>query len=216
MIRRTLRLVSGAAAVAILCIVVHGCQGPNQSKPSQAAEPGRPRADAQPDVNTPAGAPPASIQSIVEAAQTWRPLFREWWGKPAPDFTLTDLAGKTHKLSDYRGKCVMVAFWASWCGHCKTEVPHLKELRSAFAPDDFALLALSNEPPATLEEFAREQGLNYTVLSNPGILPLPFGAVQVIPTTFFVNREGQFELAAAGVMPANDTKAIVEILTARR
>jgi peroxiredoxin len=95
------------------------------------------------------------------------------------------------------------------------EVPHLKELRSAFAPDDLALLALSNEPPATIEKFVREQKLNYTVLSSPGVLSAPFGAVRVIPTTFFLNRAGQFELAAEGVVPAAEARAIVEILTAR-
>ncbi len=228
MLRRTLKRASGASALLLLCLALQGCQGPNQPRTSPDAAPGARRSDAQPDVTAPAGAipsdsaapgqpapPAASIASIVEAARTWRPAFREWWGKPAPDFTLTDLEGKTHKLSDYRGKAVMVAFWASWCGPCKVEVPHLKELRSAFAPDDFALLAISNEPPAILEKFVQEQKLNYTVLSNPGVLSAPFGAVQAIPTTFFINRAGQFEVAAAGVMPAVDTKAIVGILTGR-
>jgi thiol-disulfide isomerase/thioredoxin len=108
----------------------------------------------------------------------------------------------------------MVVLWASWCGPCRMEIPYLKELRSALAQDDLAILAISNESTLILEKFVREQRLNYTVLSNPGTLPAPFGIVQVIPTTFFINYERRFEAAVAGATGAREAKAIAEVLAA--
>jgi len=154
--------------------------------------------------------PKASIQNIVKAAQTWDPSFREWWGKPAPDFALADIEGKTHKLSDYRGKEVVVEIWTTWCPTCKLVIPHMKELRGAFDQDNLAVLAVSNETPAILKAFTTEQSLNYTVLASSADLPAPFSKAQYIPTTFFVDREGNFKVAGVGVIPTNDAKAIVQ------
>jgi peroxiredoxin len=138
------------------------------------------------------------------------PSFEEWWGKPAPDFTLTDIEGKTHKLSDYRGKEVLVEIWATWVPTCKLEIPHLKELRGAFDQNTLAILAISNETPAQLKTFATEQGLNYTVLSRSADLPAPFGKAEFGPTSFFIDREGRFKVAGVGVVPAADAKAVVQ------
>jgi peroxiredoxin len=153
--------------------------------------------------------PKASIQNIAKAAQTWNPSFEEWWGRPAPDFTLTDIEGKTHKLSDYRGKEVIVEIWTTWCPTCKLEVPHLKEVRGAFDQDNLAILAVSNETPDILKTFVTDQTINYTVLASTGSLPAPFGKAEFIPTTFFVDREGKFKLAGVGVVPVSDAKAII-------
>ncbi len=154
--------------------------------------------------------PKASIQNIVKAAQTWNPSFEDWWGRPAPDFTLADIEGKSHKLSDYRGKEVIVEIWTTWCPTCKLEVPHLKELRGAFDPDNLAILAVSNETPDILRAFVTEQSINYAVLSSTGTLPAPFGKAEFIPTTFFVDREGKIKVAGVGVIPATDAKAILQ------
>lgn len=154
--------------------------------------------------------PKASIQNIAKAAQTWNPSFEDWWGRPAPDFALTDIEGKTHKLSDYRGKEVIVEIWTTWCPTCKLEVPNLKELRGAFDQDNLAILAVSNETPDILKAFVTEQGINYTVLSRSADLPAPFGKVEFIPTTFFVDREGKIKVAGVGVVPVSDAKAIIQ------
>ncbi len=154
--------------------------------------------------------PKASIQNIVKAAQTWNPSFEDWWGRPAPDFTLTDIEGKTHKLSDYRGKEVIVEIWRTWNPTCKLEVPHLKELRGAFDQDSLVILAVSNETPDVLKAFVTEQGINYAVLSSSGAMLAPFGKAEFSPTTFFVDREGRIKVAAVGVVPASDAKAIIQ------
>ena len=155
--------------------------------------------------------PKVSIQNIVKAANDrWTPVCQPWWDKPAPDFTLTDIEGQTQKLSDYRGKEVAVVFWATWCGPCKLEVPHLKELRSTFPKEKLAILAISSEPTALVKAFAAEQGINYTVLTSSGSLPAPFDQVKNIPSTFFVGSDGKFKLAIEGMVPAADAKAIVQ------
>lgn len=154
--------------------------------------------------------PKASLKKVIDAAQTWDPSFDQWWGKIAPDFTLTDIEGNVHKLSNYRGKDVVVVFWATWCGSCKLEIPHLKELRDKLPGERLAILSISNEPPALLKGFAEKQGINYTVLSSSGDLPGPFGEVEFIPGSFFIDPEGRFKLAATGLVPTADAEAIVQ------
>ncbi len=155
--------------------------------------------------------PKVSIQNIVKAGKDrWTPAFEQWWDKPAPDFTLTDIDGQTHKLSDYRGKDVVVVFWLTYGGACKLQVPHLKELRNAYSKDKLAILAISNEPVAMVKAFVAEQGVNYTVLTSSDNLPTPFDQVKLRPSSFFIGPDGKFKLVIEGMVPAADGKAIVQ------
>jgi peroxiredoxin len=207
-------------ALVLLLGVLHGCkrQKPQakESTPTDSvkAMPAAAKETVKSPIETAASLfrePKVSIQNIIKAAKDrWGPAFEQWWDKPAPDFTLTDIEGGTHKLSEYRGKDVLVVFWATWCGPCKLEVPHLKELRGAVPKDKLAILAISNEPAALVKTFAAEQGINYTVLTSSGSLPTPFDQVRVIPTSFFVGPDGKFKLAIEGMVPAADAKAIVQ------
>lgn len=155
--------------------------------------------------------PKASIQNIVKKAETWYPGYEDWQGKPAPDFTLTDIQGNTHKLSDYRGKNVWVVFFATWCGPCKLEIPHLKEVREAIAEDKLALLTISNESEELIKGFAAQHELTYTVLrAPPGTLAAPFNQVASIPSSFFVDPAGNIKLGTIGIVPAADAKELIE------
>ncbi len=156
--------------------------------------------------------PKVSIQNIVQAGKDrWTPAFEQWWDKPAPDFTLSDIEGQTHKLSDYRGKDVVVVFWLTYGGACKLQVPHLKELRNAYSKEKLAILAISNEPVAMVKGFAGEQGVNYTVLTgSDSLLPTPFDQVKLRPSSFFIGPDGKFKLAIEGMVPVADAKAIVQ------
>ena len=81
--------------------------------------------DAEPSVS-----PKLSLNDVIRVARTWQPAYTSWYGKTAPNFTLTDIAGKKHRLSDYHGKNVMIIFWATWCSPCIAELPHLIALRN--------------------------------------------------------------------------------------
>ncbi|MBN1505753.1 MAG: TlpA family protein disulfide reductase [Sedimentisphaerales bacterium] len=153
----------------------------------------------------------ASLQKAIEEAKTWEPAFEQWQGKIAPDITLTDINGNVHKLSNYRGKDVLVVFWATWCGPCKLEAPELIELRKSVSQDKLVMLAISREDPALLKSFAAQNQLNYTVLSCAGTtLPSPYGDVRNIPSAFFVDPEGKIKLATMGMLPRADINKILD------
>ena len=155
--------------------------------------------------------PTTNLQNIVKAAKTWQPSFEEWWGKIAPDFSLNDIDGNVHTLSEYRGRNVVVVIWTTWAATCeKVDVPYLKELREAYQDEDLAILAISNESPALLKEFAQEQGINYTVLSRGASLEAPFGDAKYVPSLFFIDPRGRFKVISRGPVPAGEAKAIVQ------
>lgn len=151
-----------------------------------------------------------SLEYIAETPKTWDIAFASSFGKDAPDFSVDDIEGKTHKLSDYRGRNVVVVFWATWCPACNLEIPHLIELRNMFAEDKLAILAISDEEPEHLKNFAESKDINYTVTSlGDSPLPEPFANVASIPTTFFIDPEGKITFAAVGVVSLADAKVIM-------
>jgi peroxiredoxin len=154
--------------------------------------------------------PRAKLSDIINATRTWEPAFTPWRGKPAPDFTLTDINGKSHKLSDYRGKDVLLIFWATWCPPCRVEIPHLKELRKTTGQSDLAMLAISNEQVEKVRAFAAEAQMNYTVLTDRGNLPSPYNTVSAIPSSFFIDRQGRIKIGTSGLISLDEIKAILE------
>ncbi len=151
-----------------------------------------------------------TLSDIIKAARTWRPGYQTWYGKPAPDFTLADLSGKEHKLSDYKGKNVLVIFWATWCGPCLREIPDLIELRKTVGEDDLAMLAISDESPALVKRFVDQAKMNYTILLDPGTVPAPYNTISAIPSSFFIDRQGKIKLATTGLVSLREIKAILD------
>ena len=151
-----------------------------------------------------------SLDGVIEARQTWDVAFAGWSGKAAPDFTVTDIQGVRHRLSDYRGRDVLVVFWATWCPACKMEIPHLNELRETFEEEELAILAISNETAGHLKQFATSASIGYSVVPlGAAGLSSPFADVRSIPTTFFVDRDGIIKIAAEGLVSADESKAIL-------
>lgn len=112
-------------------------------------------------------------------------------GKSAPAFTLTDLDGKPVSLADYKGKVVVVDFWATWCGPCNMEIPHLIELQKEFEPQGATILALSvdEDPPATVKQFVTEKGMNYPVVMADQDTQGKYG-VTGYPTAYVIDKTG--------------------------
>jgi peroxiredoxin len=113
-------------------------------------------------------------------------------GTPAPAFELTDLAGRTATLQDYRGKVVLLDFWATWCTSCEEEVPELKALHAAFSRDRFDILAVSLDSagPEVVAEFAADYKLPYRVLFGAESTPQDYRIVG-LPTKFLLDKEGR-------------------------
>ena len=158
-----------------------------------------------------------SLSDIISTRRGWDTAFTSWYGKPAPDFNLTDINGKQHRLSDYRGKDVLLVFWATWCGPCIMEIPHLIELRKTIGEDKLAMLAISyitTMPRNTTEivkDFVGRQKINYSVLSvNRTDVSAPYNQVNGIPCSFFIDPEGKVKLATLGVMSLDTIKAVLQ------
>ncbi len=148
--------------------------------------------------------------------------------KPAPAFTLTDLNGKKVSLADYRGKAVLINFWATWCGPCKMETPWLVDLQKKYAAQGFQVLGIDSEgdgakpgsdtwkqDEAQVRKFAAQMKIPYPVLLGGDTLSKPYGGVDDLPTSFYVNRKGVVVAAQVGIdsesaMEANVKKAMAE------
>jgi peroxiredoxin len=132
------------------------------------------------------------IASMAAAAS-----FPEWVGVQSPDFTVTTMDGETLKLSDLRGKRVVVDNWATWCGPCIREIPHFTRLRSTVAEEDLVLVGISNEKESVVKPFLEKHELNYpTVVAQK--LPSPYSRVTALPTTFFIDRAGVIQSVLVG------------------
>lgn len=158
-----------------------------------------------------------SLNDVINYRRSWNPIHVSWYGKMAPDFTVTDITGKQHKLSDYRGKDVMIILWATWCGPCIMEMPHLIELRKTTGEDKLAMLAISyitTMPPNTTEmvkKMVEQRNLNYTVISvDKSEMLAPYNQIRGIPSSFFVDPEGKIKLATEGVLSFGEIKAILQ------
>jgi peroxiredoxin len=116
-------------------------------------------------------------------------------GQAAPLFDVKTLNGKRIRLQDLRGKIVLLAFWASWCGECTAEIPRLKELYKAFGNDKrFVMIGLSLDRSAqTLRNFIKSQEMNWTqgILGDWSQSKIPsLYAVSFIPTTYLIDQNG--------------------------
>jgi thiol-disulfide isomerase/thioredoxin len=126
-----------------------------------------------------------------------------------------DLDGKTHKLSELRGRNVLMTFWATWCPHCKVELPQLGQLRNDFKADELAILAITVINPRNTEEAIRQYVQGQTSINYPIVaaqaesLPEPLNQVEFLPCSFFVNPKGEVKLVTEGLVPVNDMKSIL-------
>jgi peroxiredoxin len=113
-------------------------------------------------------------------------------GNAAPDFTVTDIDGKKLSLSDFKGKVVLLDFWATWCAPCRTEVPHFVDMQNKYGPDGFQVIGISMDDDAKpVQEFAREFKLNYPVAVGDDKLGQSYGGVLGLPVNFIIDRQGR-------------------------
>jgi peroxiredoxin len=175
-----MRRLSAALGLAALSVLLGSCGRPAPTR--LAAE--RPQASQSPGTG--------------EAAQE---------SNSAPDFSLTTLDGKTIKLSDLKGKPVVVNFWASWCHYCGGEARDLEALYKQYRPQGLQMLGVGVDDPAALKRRAEELKLTYPIGSNPEAAKR-YG-VSGIPHTFLINREGKVVSSLIGARPRAELEAQV-------
>lgn len=143
-------------------------------------------------------------------------------GQIAPPFTLKDTTGRKVSLADYKGKAVIVDFWATWCAPCKIEIPWLEQFHNQYAgqgleilgvsednldPDDKAKLAQEKKDIA---DKAAQMKINYPVLIDDASVSTPYGGIDGLPTTFFVDRSGKVVASTVGLAPRDTIEADIK------
>lgn len=110
-----------------------------------------------------------------------------------PGFALPDLQGEVHELSDYRGKWVVVNYWATWCPPCLDEIPELVAFHDAHAPDKAVVLGINYEEADRdyLEGFVEQYFVSYPILIGELKAKTPFGLLYGLPTTYVVSPQGE-------------------------
>ena len=126
----------------------------------------------------------------------------------APDFTVTDGDGNAVKLSDFRGKGVVLNFWASWCGPCKSEMPHFQAAYEEYGEDVHFLMVNMSEgfgdAPADAEKLLTDNGYTFPVYYDMNMECAYGYGVTGIPMTFFIDKEGNLVSGKSGMITEAD------------
>jgi peroxiredoxin len=135
-------------------------------------------------------------------------------GQSAPNFTLRNTDGKRVSLSDYKGKAVLINFWATWCAPCKIEMPWFVDLRKQYAAQGFEILGVSEDDPsvtrAQIARFGQKTGINYPLLMGDDSVSHKYGGVEVLPTSYFVGRNGKVVAETAGLASKDEVEANIK------
>jgi len=122
-------------------------------------------------------------------------------GAEAPDFELRNLDGDEIRLSDYRGQIVLLNFWATWCGPCREELPHVQALHEEYGDRGLVVIAVSTDGTRSpVSRFVSREGYSFAVLMADGAVQQEYG-VGGIPVTFFIDREGVIRYVKEGFGP---------------
>jgi thiol-disulfide isomerase/thioredoxin len=186
-----------------------------QQRKQQAAVTHAPQLALVPDGQTPpAPAPTAAGDGAIAQPQPMK-------GKPAPNFSLVDLSGKKVSLADYKGKAVLLNFWATWCGPCKVEIPWLEKLRDQYQAQGFEVLGIESDnyddDPKAYASYksgvvksATALGINYPVLLGGDAISQPYGGLDGLPNSFYVDRKGVITAQIVGLADRDEIEANIK------
>jgi thiol-disulfide isomerase/thioredoxin len=134
-------------------------------------------------------------------------------GNPASEFVLRDLQGRQHSLAQYRGKFVLLHFWATWCSPCVVEMPALERLAQRYRSEGLEVVSVnvdSASDKAVVEKFIDEHGLSLIVLLDPAMSVPPRYGVTGYPESFFIDGEGRLISFADPLNKAQEVRIIGE------
>jgi thiol-disulfide isomerase/thioredoxin len=134
------------------------------------------------------------VSSAVAAAE-----LKLWTGGPAPTLALKDLEGRAHRLPDYRGKVMLINFWATWCGPCRDEMPSIQRLKDKLKGRPFEVLAVNlDEPESRIRKFLAEINVDFTILLDPGRSVAKAWDARILPVTYIVGADGKVRYSLVG------------------
>jgi thiol-disulfide isomerase/thioredoxin len=135
----------------------------------------------------------------------------------APDFSLESLDGKTVRLSDLRGKAVLLNFWATWCGPCKIEMPWFVDLQKQYGSQGLQIVgvAMDDASKEDIAKFAKDMGVNYPILIGKEAVGDQYGGVPALPESFLISRDGKIVDKIVGLIGKGEIEdAVKKTLTA--
>lgn len=132
-----------------------------------------------------------------------------------PEFTLPDLSGKQVSVSEFKGKVLILDFWATWCPPCREEIPGFVDLYGRYRDKGLAMVGISlDDGPQVVKEFVGQYKINYPVLMGNEAVTRAFGGIRGIPTTFVIGKKGKVHKKYVGFQTGevfeNDIKALLE------
>ncbi len=133
----------------------------------------------------------------------------------APNFSLTDLSGQPLNLQDYRGKVVLLDFWATWCGPCRIEIPEFVELQKRYRDQGFSVIGISMDDTVDpVKEFYQQYKMDYPVAMGDAKLAELYGGVLGLPTTMVIGRDGRIYAKHVGLTDVSVFEAEIKELLA--
>ena len=136
----------------------------------------------------------AAVASVTSAAE-----LKRWEGGATPPLALEDMHGKSHDLAEYRGKVVLVNFWATWCVPCREEMPSIDRLRSSMKGQPFEVLAVNMaEPLSRIEKFVSQMPLGFPLLRDRDGAVGKAWKAKLLPASFLIGRDGRIRYVAYG------------------
>ncbi|MEO6873995.1 MAG: redoxin family protein [Opitutaceae bacterium] len=132
---------------------------------------------------------------------------------PAPAWKLQDVNGNEVSSAQFKGKVIVVDFWATWCGPCRMEIPGYIELKKKYGKDGLVIIGIScdtdKNAPQTVKNFMKQAGMTYQVVMADEEVQTAFGGMDAIPTTFIIDRAGNIRDRKVGAEPTAEYEKVI-------
>ena len=154
-----------------------------------------------------------ALPCLLAAAPSSAADLKPWTGGPAPGLELRELDGRGHRLADYRGKVVLVNFWATWCAPCRDEMPSIQRLKEKLAGKPFAVLAVNlDEPESRIRQFLSQMKVDFTVLLDPGKKAARSWDARILPASFVIGPDGGIRYGVVGELDWGQDRVVSRVV----